>query len=371
LKVVIVGPAHPYRGGIADTNEALSKALSENGIENEIVTFKFQYPDFLFPGKTQFTDDEKPDGIKITRLVHSLNPLNWIKSARYILSLKPDFVVFRYWIPLLAPCLGFIARRVSKKTKTIGYTDNILPHEQRIGDHAFTKYFIKSCNGYIVMSKKVQEELAQFTDIAPMYFPHPINQNLGEKKSRESSLNELNLETDKRYILFFGLVRKYKGLDLLLQSFSLVKDQLPDVKIVIAGEFYDSELDYRKLIDQLGLNDQVIIHNEFVPHSKIAAYFSCADLLSLTYHSASQSGIVQMSYHFEVPALATDVGSLSEMIDDASGYLSTKNAEDISKNILAHFSSNDRDFSLGLRKKKQELSWNNFVSTFEEYSKSI
>jgi glycosyltransferase involved in cell wall biosynthesis len=365
MRVIIIGPAYPYRGGIADTNESLARAFTKNGHDASVVTFKMQYPDFLFPGKTQLSEDLAPDQPKITRMINSINPINWILSARKIRRMHADLVIIRYWLPFMSPSLGTIARLIKKKITLLALCDNIIPHEKRPGDKLFTRYFVKPFDGFITMSSKVSDELDVFTKKKKIYIPHPINDNLGEKLAKSEARQYLNLEQDGKYVLFFGLVRKYKGLDLLFKSMSeaLIKDS--NIKLLVVGEFYDPIEDYERMIKEYGLQEKVIIINEYVPTSDIKYYFSASDLVAQTYHTASQSGISQIAYNFETPLLVTNVGGLPEMVEhDESGYVTSKDSKEIAAYISKFFAEEKyRHFSNTIKGEKEKYTWTSFAKT--------
>ncbi len=363
MKAIILGPAYPFRGGIADTNEALCRALIRNGVEASIVTFSLQYPDFLFPGKTQYSSDPAPEGLRIDRWINSVNPLNWWVTARKINREKPDLVIIRFWLPFMGPCLGSIARLLSRNTKIIGVTDNAIPHEKRLGDMLFTKYFLGACHAFVTLSSSVLEELKTLTNKPMTYFPHPINDQWEEAIDKQTARAYLQLKPDARYLLFFGLVRKYKGLDLLLEALGedVLKDQ--DVHLIVAGEFYDEKSRYLNIIEEKNLQDKVIIVDQFVPTAEVHYYFSAIDMVTQTYHSASQSGITQMAYHFNCPMLVTNVGGLSEMVPDKKvGYVVEKAPSAIAHAIL-DFYDNEREegFRRGVMEEKKKYSWDRFV----------
>jgi len=369
MKIIIVGPSFPYRGGIADTNEALCRAINRRGHQAEIVTFRLQYPSFLFPGKTQYSDDPPPEDIKIHRLVNSINPLNWIFAAGKINKMEPNLVIFRYWIPFIAPTLGSIARMLKKSIKTIAITDNVIPHEKRPGDKILSNYFTKSCNGFITLSSSVRDELKSLISKPITYFPHPINDNLGEKVEKEKSKEYLGLEKDVNYILFFGIVRKYKGLDLLLKAIANNDLNELNIKLLVVGEFYTDPEPYYDIIKKYNLENRIIVKNQFIPTGDIKYYFSAADLIAQTYHSASQSGISQIAYNFDCPMLVTDVGGLSEMIPNGKvGYVVKKDPKAIGEAIKDFFiNKRSKQFIEHIKEEKKKYSWDRFVEKMEGF----
>lgn len=375
LKTVkIIGPAYPYRGGIATTNERLAQEFESMGFEPEIETFILQYPSFLFPGKTQFNDKPAPENLKIRRTINSVNPLNWIKVGRRIRHEKPDLVIIRYWMPFLAPCLGTIAGliRKNKHTIIICLADNIVPHEHRPGDRLLTNYFIQRISGLIAMSQSVLEEAKTFRKNIPAgYCPHPIFDNYGERLSFEEAKKKLKLNQDIRYLLFFGFIRDYKGLDLLIEAFADERLRKFPVKLLVAGEYYSSPEPYLALIKERNLEELIELRTDFIPDNEVNLYFSAADMIVQPYKSATQSGVTQIGYHFNKPMLVTNVGGLSEIIPDGKiGYVVEPNVACIA-DALVDFYQNERrsEFELNMVEEKKKFSWANMVQTFIEVYK--
>jgi len=362
LKIIILGTAHPFRGGLASYNERLAKQFQDEGHEVEIITFTTQYPNFLFPGKTQFSEEPAPKNLKITRMVSSVNPLNWLKVGKYIKKQKPDILIFKYWLPFMGPCFGTIARLVKKNkhTKIITILDNVIPHEHRIGDKQFTKYFLKPIDAFISMSKSVENDLKLFNTSKPRDFnPHPLFDNFGELIDKSTAKSKLNLDENTHYILFFGIIRDYKGLDLLLEAFKQFDYKQFNVKLLVAGEYYSNEEKYKQLIKDLKLEDEVIVVNQFINDSDVKNYFCASDIIAQPYKNATQSGVTQIAYHFETPILVTNVGGLPEMIPDKKvGYVTTVNPKDIA-NALTDFYSNHKEqaFKENLKIEKQKYLW--------------
>ena len=364
-KIFIIGPAYPLRGGLATFDELFCKAFNEQGHECEIISYSLQYPNFLFPGSTQFdTSGNAPKNIKIHTLINSVNPLSWIKTAKFIKKQKPDFIVFRFWIPFMGPALGSIARMVRKSgVKVLAITDNVIPHETRPGDVAFAKYFINACDGFVTMSKAVMKDLEKFTNtVHKKYLLHPLYTSFGEKLNKIEARKGLELPTDKQLVLFFGLIRNYKGLDMLLDAMNELKSH-PNIVLVIAGEFYEDKQPYLDLIKNYGIEKQVIIHGKFIANEDVKLYFSATDLVALPYRSATQSGVTQVSFHFEVPTLVTNVGGLGEIIPDkVAGYVVEPNGKAIADGIKDYFENNRMpSFTEGMKKEKQKYDWKIFV----------
>ncbi len=375
-KITIVGTAYPYRGGLAVYNERLARALMEEGHEVEIQTFTLQYPNFLFPGKTQFADWDAPANLSIKRSVNAVNPFNWFKVGREIRKSNADFVLIKYWLPFMAPCLGTIARCAgrNKSTQVISILDNIIPHEKRPGDKVFSRYFTKSIDAFVAMSKSVLADLSLFNKTKPRAFcPHPLYDNFGAKVARETAVDKLNLDPDTRYILFFGLIRDYKGLDWLIEAFADARLRKLPVKLIVAGEFYSDEEKYRQLMEQYQLNDFIELHNRFVPDDEVGLYFGAADLIAQPYKSATQSGVTQIGYHFEKPMLVTDVGGLGEIIpNEKAGYVVEPNPKAIADKLVDYFENNRYPVFLEnvlIEKKKYE--WSTMTETIHNLHKTL
>ena len=365
-KIFIIGPAYPLRGGLATFDELFCEAFNNEGHQCEIISYSLQYPNFLFPGSTQFdTSGNVPKHIKIHTLINSVNPLSWIKTARFIKKEKPDFVVFRFWIPFMGPALGTIARLIKKRgIKVLAITDNVVPHEKRIGDMAFAKYFINGCDGFVTMSKAVMNDLDKFSSSSnKKYLLHPLYTSFGDKLEKESARQILGLNKTDNIVLFFGLIRHYKGLDMLIEAFAELKKHL-NTKLVIAGEFYEDKKPYLDLIEKHQLQEQVILHAKFIANEDVKLYFSAADLVALPYRTATQSGVTQVSFHFEVPTLVTNVGGLGEIIPhNVAGYVVEPNPAAIAVSIEDYFiNQRSVSFTEGMQKEKQKYDWKIFVN---------
>lgn len=375
-RIIIVGPAYPYRGGIADFNERLAHEFINEGHEVTIYTFTLQYPSFLFPGKTQYAEGPAPEGLNIVRKVNSVNPLNWLKVGREIRRQRPDMVMIRFWLPFMAPCLGTIARvvRRDKHIKVVALLDNVVPHEKRIGDRVFARYMIKSVGGYVAMSESVLADAKAFDDTKPLALtPHPLYDSFGAKVTREEAIGALGLDADTRYILFFGLIRDYKGLDLLLRAFADSRLRGKGVKLIVAGEFYGNAEKYEQLERELGLAEHIVWYKEFVPADKVRYFFAAADLVAQPYKSATQSGITQIAYHFERPMLVTNVGGLAEIVPHGKvGYVTQPDATDIA-DALVDFVENrsEADYREGILQEKAKYAWNNMTAALFEVAEKI
>ena len=369
-RIIIVGPAYPYRGGIADFNERLAREFQREGHEVTIYTFTLQYPSFLFPGKTQYSTSPAPADLTIVRKINSINPLNWISVGREIRRMKPDMVMVRFWLPFLAPCLGTIARIIRRAhIKVVGLLDNVIPHERRIGDRLFARYMIKSLDGYVAMSEAVLGDAKSFDDTKPYALtPHPLYDNFGEKVTRAVAIQTLGLDADTRYILFFGLIRDYKGLDLLLRAFADERLRNKRVKLIVAGEFYSNAELYERLERELDLAEHIVWYKEFIPADRVRYFFAAADLVAQPYKSATQSGITQIAYHFERPMLVTNVGGLAEIVPHGRvGYVVQPDAADIA-DALVDFVDNKQegDFEQGIAEEKSKYAWSNMTTALLE-----
>jgi glycosyltransferase involved in cell wall biosynthesis len=363
-KIIIVGPAHPFRGGIAAFDERMAFDLQQTGHDVEIVNFTTQYPGFLFPGKTQFTSDPAPANLKITRLLSSVNPFSWIKTALYIRKQQPDLVILRFWIPFMGPALGSVARLLGKKVKVVGFVDNLIPHEKRIGDTLLSKYFVNACNGFITLSNQVKDEIACFTDKECLMSPHPVYDHYGNKSMKKESCKQLNLNFDTNYILFFGFIRNYKGLDLLIKAFSESNLRIKNYKLLVAGEFYEDEKRYLDLITSLQLNDYIELHSHYIPDAEIKYYFGACDLVVQPYRSATQSGISQLAYHFEKPMIVTNVGGLPEIVKDhETGFVTDVNPTAIAKAMNDFTEGDIHRFDEAIRQEKTKYTWSYLSQT--------
>jgi D-inositol-3-phosphate glycosyltransferase len=373
MRIVILGTAHPYRGGLASYNERLARQFMSEDHEVKILTFTLQYPGFLFPGKTQYTDGSAPEGINISRVLNSTNPFNWIRTGYRIRKEKPDILIIKYWHPFMAPGFGTVARIAGKKkkrnTKVICIFDNVIPHEKNILDRFFTSYFVQSIDGAIVMSKSVGDDLNSFKVNIPIVFnPHPLYDNYGAVITREEALRKLDLNTGYSYLLFFGFIRAYKGLDLLLEAFGDSRLRQRKLKLIIAGEFYESDTPYKEIIEKHNIADDIILNDRFIKEEEVALFFSAADLVVQPYRSATQSGVTQIAYHFEKPMLVTDVGGLSEIvIDGKSGYVVPPEPAKIADAIDDFFTNNRQEqFLQGVKDEKVKFTWDKLTTSILE-----
>ncbi|SMB97857.1 glycosyl transferase group 1 [Hymenobacter roseosalivarius DSM 11622] len=370
MRVVIIGPAYPLRGGLATYNERLARAFHDVGDEVRLVTFSLQYPSFLFPGQTQFSTEKAPQDLQIEVSINSVSLVSWWRVGNRLRREKPDLVVFRFWLPFMGPSLGTIARLITRNrhTRVVAITDNVIPHERRPGDRPLTRYFLAACHGFVTMSRSVLADLRRLHFNQPArYQPHPLYDNFGPLKSKSAALQALNLSPDFQYILFFGFIRAYKGLDLLLEAFADERLSVLPVKLIIAGEFYEPAAPYDTLIQQYKVEERLVRATDFIPNERVADYFCAADLVVQPYKNATQSGVSQIAYHFERPMLVTNVGGLSELIPDGEvGYVTKAQPKAIA-DALVDFYQNQREeqFTAGVREYKKQFSWSEMVTALK------
>lgn len=372
MKIIILGPAHPLRGGIATFSENLAMALQAEGHDVEIVTFSLQYPNFLFPGKTQYATDPPPANLKINVWVNSINPFNWFSTAYKIRRKAPDLVICKYWLPLMGPCLGTILRLVrSKNTQINAIAHNVIPHEKRPGDWLFTKYFVGAVDSFVVLSKSVKADILTFSTQKPITVtPHPIYDSYGAHVPKLEARQKLGLAADGKYVLFFGFVRQYKGLDLLLEAMADERIKKAGIKAIVAGEYYDDKAPYDAIITQNGLENTIIIRDDFIPNDEVRNYFGAADVVAQPYRTATQSGISQLAYHFEKPMIVTNVGGLPEIVDNGAGYVVDVNPTAISDAILDFYTHNKEvEMTKRVIENKKRYSWGNLVKAIFELKK--
>jgi D-inositol-3-phosphate glycosyltransferase len=372
-KVVIIGTAYPLRGGLASYNERLARAFIDSGYQAVIYTFRLQYPSFLFPGKTQYDEGPAPPGLDIHITINSIWPPNWIRMARRIRNENPDLVIIKYWLPFMAPCFGTMARIIRKRkdTRIISILDNVIPHEKHPGNKLLARYFLNSIDGCVGMSDSVLKDLLCLSPHMPnAYCPHPLYDNYGEAMSREEAVQHLGLDPSFRYLLFFGFIREYKGLDLLLHAFASLRKEHPDLRLLVAGEYYTDAGSYQKIIEENSMQSEVLMHTHYIQNQKVADYFCACDLVVQPYRSATQSGITQIAYHFEKPMVVTNTGGLAEMVKDGrSGYVVDPNVSSIAQAIRRFFDE-DRSiaFTSAVREDKKNFSWERMIQAVEQVS---
>lgn len=370
MKIIIIGTVYPYRGGLSAFNERLAQELVAEGNEVEIYTFTLQYPSFLFPGKTQYSEEPDRSGLRILRKIHSCNPLNWISVGREIRKKNPDIVITKFWLPFMAPCFGTIARivRKNKHTKLISILDNVIPHEHRIGDRILARYFVNSTHGFVAMSNSVLQDLCLFDKQKPREFcRHPLYDHYGDLLPKSQALELLHLDEQFHYVLFFGFIRGYKGLDLLLEAFADKRLAEKPIKLIVAGEFYSDPKPYMDQIAELGIADRLVLCTDFIPDSEVNRYFSAADIVAQPYKTATQSGVTQIAFHFEKPMLVTNVGGLAEMIHhEKIGYVVEPEAKQIADALLSYYdNANEREFTENVKVEKQNYAWSKMTGAIQ------
>jgi glycosyltransferase involved in cell wall biosynthesis len=371
--VVVIGPAYPLRGGLASFNERLTRQFQSRGYDAEICTFSLQYPDFLFPGTTQYSSEPKPGDIKIETRINSVNPFNWIRIGQALKKQKPDLIVVRYWMPFMAPCLGTILKivRKNKHTKIVCIADNVIPHEKHFYDKICTQYFVKNIDAFITMSDKVLADLKLFTQKKATKVIHPLYDNFGEIVPKIEAQKYINIEPNKKTILFFGFIRAYKGLDLLIEAIKLLKDKEPtfynEIQVVIAGEYYEDEKKYTDLIKQLGVEDALILKTKFISDSEVKYYLSCCDVVIQPYRNATQSGVTPLAYHFEKPMIVTNVGGLAANVPhEKVGLVCEPNPVSIAEAMVTFFNMEPDTLLKNIREEKKKYSWDELINAIEK-----
>ena len=374
-RVVIIGPAHPLRGGLATFNQRLARQFISEGAECSIASFSLQYPSFLFPGTTQYSSDPAPEDLTIHTLINSINPLNWLMVGRKIKSWKPDLVVVRYWLPFMGPALGTILRQVKKNrhTRIVCIADNVIPHEKRPGDKAFTKYFLGACDAFVTMSEKVLSDLRQFEpEKHARLVQHPLYDNFGEAIPKPEARKLLGLDPEEKILLFFGFIRKYKGLDLLLQAMADERLAQENIHLLVAGEFYEDQQPYLDLISKLGIGNRIILKTNFIPDSEVRDYLCAGDCVVQPYRNATQSGVTPLAYHFEKPMIVTDVGGLPALVPhEKVGLVAHPDPHAIADAILQFYQLGEQYFIPHLREEKKKYSWSVLTATIRELAEKV
>lgn len=373
MRIAILSCFYPFRGGISQFNASLFGELGKGHIVKAF-SFKRQYPEILFPGKTQYvTPDDEAVAVEAEALLDTAWPFSYISTLRTVKAWKPDILIMRYWMSWFAPSLGFIARHMPESCKVIGILDNVIPHEPHFFDRPLTKYFLSGCDGCVTLCSEVASDLLSIKpEAAYKVLYHPLYSHFGAKLSREDAEKELGIATGKKNILFFGLIRHYKGLDILIKAFDGLSDEY---QLIIAGEPYGSFEEYRKLIEASVNKDRIQLFPQYIKDSEVKKYFSAADVTVLPYRSATQSGISSVSYHFEVPMIVTSVGGLKETIGDRGTGITAAEvtAECIRKEIENYFSrpSLREEMVENIRKEKLRLSWSRFCSELLDFAQSL
>ncbi len=362
MKITLLGTAYPYRGGLANFSERLMQEFALQRHQVHIETFTLQYPSFLFPGVSQYDKRAVPEHVSITRTLNSINPISWIKLGLKIKKDKPDLLIIAYWLPFMSPAFSTVAylAGTNRHTKVVAIMHNVIPHEKRLGDHVLSKLFTKSVDGFIAMTQSVLNDIKLFDHNKPrLQSPHPLFDNFGELLSKKEAANRLDISSESQYLLFFGLIRDYKGLDWLLEALPSVFEQFPNLKLLVAGEFYSPSKPYFDTIARLNLQGKVIFHQRFIPDDLVNLYFSVADIVVLPYKTATQSGVTQIAYHFEKPIIVTDVGGLKEMVPHGKvGFVVQPDPNAISEAIIKFYNNNSEpEFVRELKIEKQKYSW--------------
>ena len=372
MRVIILGTAWPYRGGLAAFNERLAYQYQTEGHEVEIITFTLQYPSFLFPGKSQYSDEPAPKGLKITRMLNAVNPFSWMKTGMYIKRQKPDLLITKFWLPFMAPALGTVSR-VAKHTgmQRVSILDNLVPHEHRIGDKMFARYFVGSIDGMIAMSQSVLDDADLFDPkhLKPRCLcMHPLYDLYGNTMSKEDACKIFGINPDGRYALFFGFIRNYKGLDLLLEAMADERIGQMGIKLIVAGEFYGDPKPYMEQIERLGIGDRVILKTDFIPDSEVNRYFCAADVVVQPYKTATQSGVTQIAFNFEKPMIVTNVGGLPEIVpNEKVGFVVEPDAKTIADAIVRYYEEGWQDrLTEGVKEEKKKYLWENMTKAISE-----
>jgi glycosyltransferase involved in cell wall biosynthesis len=300
-------------------------------------------------------------------MLNSVNPVSWIKTAHHIKRHNPDLLIVRFWLPFMGPALGTVIRLVRKNSKThvAAITDNVIPHEKRLFDHSFTRWFLSGCDSFTTMTQSVAQDLADFDVTGSVTVsPHPVYDIFGSPVDSQAARLQLGIQPDQKLVLFFGFIRKYKGLDLLIRAIADSKLRSMDVKLVVAGEFYEDSKSYLDLIQELGLGQQVILHDHYIPKDQVKTYFAAADIVAQPYRTATQSGVTQIAYHFGKPMLVTNVGGLPEMVPGGkAGYVTPPEPEPIARALDDYFSNNRKaEMERFVSMHKSAFTWSGFAS---------
>lgn len=371
MRIAILSPFYPYRGGLAQLNARLYTELSKR---NEVKAFTFTtlYPDFLFPGKTQYlTEGDTATVIHSDRVLNSINPFTYIRTAGHINKYAPDLLIIPYWMSFLAPAFGSVCRFLKKKTKVVSLVHNAIPHERRFVDKSFARFFFNRCDAFIVMSDPVQRDLLSLKkDARILLQPHPIYDQYAERIDKVAACENLGIKDNKKNLLFFGLIRDYKGLDVLIQAMGMLDNSY---QLIIAGESYGSFDKYTELINQSPLKENIVVFEQYIPDEMVSTLFSAADVLVLPYKSATQSGVVALAYQMELPMIATNVGALGSTVKESNTgmVVSDPTPDDIAKGITEFFSSDTGFYKDSLKREKKRLSWDNFTRSIESFFSAL
>ena len=365
--LVIIGPGWPLRGGLSAFDEQLARTFTAKGIQSRIETFSLQYPSILFPGTTQYSKEPAPKDVNIHAGINSISPFNWIKIGLKLKRERPDLIIVRYWIPFLAPCLGTICRiaRSNKHTKVISIVDNMIPHEKRIGDKQLSSYFANSVDGFLTMSDKVSKDVKSFSHKPVTLSPHPIFAHFGNLIPKNEARIQLGLNPEDKIIIFFGFIRHYKGLDILLNAMASSTIKEANIKLMIVGEFYEDAQPYLDLINELGIKDNIILYTHFVPDNEVKKYVCSADFIIQPYRNATQSGVTPLAYHFGIPMLVTNVGALADTVPNGKvGVVVEPNAAAITNGIITLYKNGSHSYSHQINEEKKKYSWEQMADNF-------
>ncbi|MEZ4699763.1 MAG: glycosyltransferase [Rhodothermales bacterium] len=373
-RIVLMGPAHPYRGGIAHFTEKMYRDLSAAGHDVTVVTFRRQYPSFLFPGKTQFEDvpdDQAP--FASVRLIDTLNPLSWRRTASFVAELQPDLVIMAYWMPFFAASFASIARAVrAHRIPVLAILHNVIPHERHPGDSWLSRHFLTACDGLVVLSDAVEQDVRALGVGQPMErIDHPVYDLFGPAPGRSDARRRLGLGADDQVLLFFGFIRKYKGLDVLLRSMPAVAERLPAVRLVVAGESYDPMTEAVDFVRQHRLEAHIRFDVRYIPGEAVPDYFAAADVVVQPYRTATQSGVAQIAYHFERPLIVTDVGGLAEVVPhERAGFVVPPGDPDALGAAIVRFFQEDwaDRLTAGVREEKKKYGWGRLYEALERLS---
>jgi glycosyltransferase involved in cell wall biosynthesis len=373
MRIAFLSPFYPYRGGIAQFGNSLYVALEKAGLSVRAYTFKRLYPKILFPGKTQFADEEDLNrNIPVEKVLDSINPGSYKWAAKFILGHNPEILLISYWLPLLAYPLGKVAQIVRKQgVKIVPLMHNVIPHEKRPGDILLTKYFCRNADGFILLNESSKADLMKIKPGAEvLVHQHPLYNHYGEKLDMMDAREALKIPLDKKVLLFFGFIRDYKGLDLLIKAMNHLSE---DYFLVIAGECYGNFDNYRKIITETGLGEKVQTNIRYIPDREIPYFFSAADVCVLPYKSGTQSGVTGIAYHFDIPVIVTNVGGLHELIEDEkTGLITQPDVHSITGTIKSFFENNCRlKFQPFIRIFRAEHSWEKLADATDKFCQNI
>ncbi len=376
MRIIIIGPGFPLRGGIANFNSALAQAFIKQGDSCEIVSFSLQYPKILFPGKTQFEEGNPPKGLSVLPMINSVNPFGWKKVSNYIKKQNPDLVIPVFWLPFTSISVTGIVKKLKQiDIPIVSLVHNAIPHDKKPGDYFFSKRFFKQCDAFVTLSQAVSDDIRLFVqNPVCKVIPHPVYDIFGNAVSREKALNQLSLSPDFRYLLFFGLVKKYKGLDTLLKALAKPAIKNLKLKLIIAGEFYEDKKAYDELINELNIRDRIIMIDKYIPSENVKYLFSACDIVIQPYKTATQSGVTQVAYHFNKSMIVTDVGGLKEIVPHGKvGYVVEKeNPQQIAEAIYDFITNKkEKQFLENIKQEKLRFSWDAMAKGFKSLLSEI